>query len=79
MGENKSTPASTASLVLGIISIVGSCMWYIGGICGILAIILGVSGMKKTGKKAGLVCGIIGVSVCAMLYVTTFIILTFAL
>ena len=83
MGENRPTSASSiAALVLGIISIVGACMWYIGGICGILAIITGAIGIKKTqskSAKAGLVCGIVGLAICAALYVTTFIILSFAL
>ena len=82
MGENKSSAASIAALVLGIVSIVGSCMWYIGGICGILAIITGAIGIKKTqskAAKAGLVCGIIGLAVCVALYVTVFIALTFSI
>ena len=84
MEENKSlsSGASIAALVLGIISIVGASMWYIGGICGILAIILGAKEIKKTtGKtaKAGLICGIIGLALCAAMYVTVFIILSFAL
>jgi hypothetical protein len=57
-------------------------MWYIGGICGILAIVFGAKGIKKTqskSAKAGLVCGIVGLALCAAMYVTTFIILTFAL
>ena len=84
MEENKkvSSASSIASLVLGIISIVGACMWYIGGICGIIAIITGAIGIKKTqskSAKAGLVCGIVGLAICAVMYVTTFIILSFAL
>ena len=83
MGENRPTSASSiAALVLGIISIVGACMWYIGGICGILAIITGAIGIKKTqskAAKAGLVCGIIGLAVCVALYVTVFIALTFSI
>lgn len=84
MEENRqvSSASSIASLVLGIISIVGACMWYIGAICGILAIITGVIGIRKTqskSAKAGLVCGIVGLAICAVLYVTTFIILSFAL
>lgn len=82
MGENRPTSASSiAALVLGIISIVGACMWYIGGICGVLAIITGAIGTNKTHSKpakAGLVCGIVGLAICAALYVTTFIILSFA-
>jgi hypothetical protein len=84
MEENKkvSSASSIAALTLGIISIVGACMWYIGGICGIIAIITGAIGIKKTqskSAKAGLVCGIVGLALCAVLYVTVFIALTFSI
>lgn len=56
---------SIASMVLGIVSIVFYCFWFISIPCSILAIIFGVVGMKKGGKGmaiAGLVCGIIGIA-----------------
>lgn len=61
---------AVASLVLGILSIVfaftGSLFGvsFIGAICGVVGIILGVSGKKDESKagmaKAGFVCSVIG-------------------
>lgn len=56
---------SIAAMVLGIISIVLFCIWYISLPCAILAIIFAVIGMKNGGKGmaiAGLVLGIIAVA-----------------
>lgn len=56
---------SIAAMVLGIISIVLFCIWYVSLPCAILAIIFGIVGMKKGGKGmaiAGLVLGIIAVA-----------------
>ena len=56
---------SIASMVLGIISVVLFCIWYISLPCSILAIIFGIVGRKKGGKGmaiAGLVLGIIAIS-----------------
>lgn len=53
-----------ASLVLGIVSAVFSCLWFISIPCAIIAIILGILA-NKAGKigmaTAGLVLGIIGI------------------
>lgn len=68
--ENKGF--SIASMVLGIISIVLFCIWYLSIPCAILAIIFGVVGMKKGGKGmaiAGLVLGIIAVAIVAVVYI----------
>mgnify|MGYP002528578248 CR=1 FL=1 len=62
--ENKGL--SIASMVLGIISVVLFCMWYISIPCAILAIIFGVIGKKKGGKGiaiAGLVLGIVAIAI----------------
>lgn len=62
--ENKGF--SITSMVLGIISIVLFCIWYLSIPCAILAIIFGVVGMKKGAKGmaiAGLVLGIIAVAI----------------
>ena len=73
--EEKDTNKSVmhvASLVLGIISIVTALFWYITLPTGILAIIFGVKSAKKTGNKmgkAGMVTGIIGLSLFAFLYI----------
>lgn len=54
-----------ASMVLGIISIVLCCLWYVGPVAGIIAIVLGIVHNKKNGKcgmaVAGIVCGIVGI------------------
>lgn len=54
-----------ASMVLGIIGIVVSCIWYLSFPCGIIAIVLGILHNKKNTKSgmatAGLVCGIIAI------------------
>ena len=55
---------SITSLVLGILAIVTSVVWYISIILGVLAIIFGAVSVKKQGRKkaiAGIVTGIIGV------------------
>ncbi len=56
-----------ASLVLGIVSIVFCCFWFISIPCSIIAIILGYIG-GKAGKSglatAGLVMGVIGLVLC---------------
>jgi uncharacterized membrane protein len=53
-----------ASLVLGIVSAVFSCLWFISVPCAVIAIILGILA-NKAGKigmaTAGLILGIIGI------------------
>ncbi len=66
------------SLVLGIISILTTFFWYISLPSGITAIVLGTKTYKKQGKKlglAGLITGIVGVSICLLIYITLLIIL----
>ena len=72
MEENKYV-MNIASLVLGIISIVTALFWYMALPTGILAIIFGAKSAKKTGSKigkAGLITGIIGLSLFAFIYVS---------
>lgn len=55
---------SIASLILGILSLVLFCFWYISLPCAIVAIILGAIGRKKGGKgmgTAGIVLGAIAI------------------
>lgn len=62
---------SIASMVLGIVSVVLFCIWYISVPCAILAIIFGIVGMKKGGKGmgvAGLVLGIVALAILAIIY-----------
>ena len=67
-----------ASLVLGIISIVSALFWYITLPTGILAIIFGVKSARKMGSKigkAGMITGIIGLSLFAFIYIGLILIL----
>lgn len=60
-----------ASLTLGIISILTIIFWYMSLITGILAIVFGVKSIHRTNSKvgkAGMVLGIIGVSLCCFIY-----------
>lgn len=77
--ENKTTETvaqeskglSIASMVLGIISVVLFCIWYVSIPCAILAIIFGIVGMKKGGRGmgiAGLVLGIVALAILVVIY-----------
>jgi len=66
------------SLVLGIISVLTTFFWYISLPTGITAIVLGVKSYKKENKKlgiAGLITGIVGTSICLLIYITLVIII----
>lgn len=70
MEKNKS-PFNAAALTLGIISIVIALFWYLSLPTGILGIVFGVKGIRKTGSKvakAGMITGIVGVSICLFIY-----------
>ncbi|MFD9610985.1 DUF4190 domain-containing protein [Streptomyces sp. NPDC059083] len=65
----------TAAMVLGIIAVAGFCLYGLGVILGVLALIFGVIGLKKAGRGeatnrgmaiAGIVLGSIGVLVSAV-------------
>lgn len=64
-----------ASLVLGIIAIVGACFFsaidWLFAILGIIGIILGAVGKKSNAKcaTAGLVCSIIGTVLALIFYI----------
>lgn len=69
--NKKYTGLAVASLTLGIISIVTTLFWYISIPTGILAIIFGVKAIKNYGSKlgkSGLITGIIGISLCLLIY-----------
>jgi heme/copper-type cytochrome/quinol oxidase subunit 2 len=78
-GAPKSNGMATASLVLGIISVVLCFIWFIGIITGILAIILAVVAKKKIKQDAnlggngaatgGLITGIIGTLISAIIVI----------
>ncbi|NLC87784.1 MAG: DUF4190 domain-containing protein [Clostridiaceae bacterium] len=73
--NSKVTGLSIAALVLGIISIVLWCAWFISIPCSILALIFGIIGIKKPGKGlaiAGLVTGAISLTIWLVLFMATF-------
>ena len=62
---------SIASMILGIVSVVLFCIWYISVPCAILAIIFGILGKKKGGRGmaiAGLVLGIVALAIIIVIY-----------
>jgi uncharacterized membrane protein len=75
---------ATASLVLGICSIVLCWLWFIAIIAGILAIIFGIVAKNKikenpalTGEgaaKAGIITGIIGVALIVLVIIMVFVV-----
>ena len=78
MKKNNRIISHIVSLVLGIISIVTNLFWYISLPAGITAIVLGAKSYKKEDKKlgiAGLITGIVGVSLCLLIYITLVIII----
>lgn len=69
-----------AGMVLGIISIVCCCSWYIGGICGIVGLVLSIIALVKKlpGRGmaiAGVICSVIGLLfvVCVLLAMALYI------
>ena len=71
MEEKNKCGFNVASLVLGIISVVFAFFWYITYPAGILAIVFGVKGKKKTGSKlatTGMILGIVGLSLATFDY-----------
>lgn len=62
-----------ASMILGIVAIVLSCIWYISVIAGIVSIVLAVLYNKQNGKcgmtTAGIVCSIIGIVLAVLLII----------
>ena len=77
MEENKNV-MHICSLVLGIISIVFALFWYIALPTGILSIIFGVKSARRTRSKigkAGMITGIIGLSLSVFMYVSIILII----
>ena len=75
-----------AGMVLGIVSIVLFCAWYLSIPCGIVGLILSiiannkakVVGVKNSLALAGIICSAIGLAVCAIVSIFTVIFLGFA-
>lgn len=64
------------SLVLGIISVICFCWWYVSIPTGIIAIIFSIAGKNDAGRGmgvAGMVLGIIGLVLCIALYILAII------
>lgn len=62
--QTDSQGLSIASLVLGILAIITSVVWYISIVLGVLAIVFGAVSVKKRGRKkaiAGIVTGSVGI------------------
>lgn len=69
--KNSSMPS--ASLTLGIVSIVLALFWYISIPTGVLAIIFGKKSCNRLGSKlgkAGLITGIVGLSLFGFIYIS---------
>jgi len=62
-----------ASMVLGIVSVVLFCLWYLAIPCAVLAIVFSVIAKKKAGKSgmtvAGLVLGIVSLGITAVMLI----------
>lgn len=62
---NDSKGMAIASMILGIVSIVLCCIWYISLIAGIVGIVLGIMHNRKNEKSgmatAGIICSVIGI------------------
>lgn len=73
MEEKKNGVALNISgFVCGIISILSFLFYYISLPTGIISIICSAKGIKKSGSKlakAGLVLGIVGLSLCVLVYI----------
>ncbi|AXG80573.1 DUF4190 domain-containing protein [Streptomyces paludis] len=66
----------TAALVLGIISVVGFCLWGLNIVIGILALVFGIIGRRRAGRGeatnggmalAGIILGIVGIVIGTMM------------
>jgi hypothetical protein len=76
--KNNRMVSHIVSLVLGIISLVTTLFWYISLPSGITAIVLGAKSYRKEGKAlglAGMIMGIVGVTICLLIYIALVILL----
>lgn len=73
--QEKVNGLNIAALVLGIVSIVLWCVWFISIPCSILALIFGIIGIKKKGKGlalAGIITGAISMAIWIFIFVAAF-------
>lgn len=73
-GKGQGKGLGIASMVCGIVSLIGCCgLWYIGIPCAIVAIILGIIQIVKNESKgmaiAGIICGAIGIILSVLVLV----------
>ena len=64
-----------AALVLGIVSLVTWCAWFISIPCSILALVFGIIGIKKPGKSmaiGGIVTGAISLAIWVFIFIGAF-------
>ena len=72
--QDEKSGLAIASMILGIVSVVLSCLWYIAGPCGLIGLILGIiSKVKKYGGKgfstAGIILSVIGMLLCIVIII----------
>lgn len=74
--NNQKTPGlSIAAMVLGIVSLVAWCAWFISIPCSILALIFGILGIKKQGKGmaiTGTITGGIALAIWVVMFLGAF-------
>ena len=78
-GNKNKSPMSTAGFVCGLISVLFVFFYYLAIPTGVLGIVFGAIGTKKTGSKlakAGMILGIIGTTICIGLYIMFIMIIT---
>lgn len=71
-GRNPRKGFNITALVLGIISLISFCWWYVSIPSGIIAIIFSIAGRNDEGRGmgiAGMVLGIIGLILCIIFWV----------
>lgn len=74
--NNQKTPGlSIAAMVLGIVSLVTWCVWFVSIPCSILALIFGILGIKKQGKGmaiTGTITGGIALAIWVVMFLGAF-------
>lgn len=71
MEQNKINGFNIAALVLGIVSIVLWCLWFISIPCAILALVFGIIGVKKKGKALA-ITGIVTSAISLAIWIAVF-------
>lgn len=66
------------SMILGIIAVLGSCVWYINFPCSIIAIIFSVAGKNDSGRGMGIAGMVLGI-IALVLYVVYILLVIFGL